>query len=172
MRKTKIICTLGPATDDREVLRQLMLSGMDVARINFSHGSHEEHLVRINMVKELRKELGLPIALLLDTKGPEIRTGDFKDGKAMLKDGTPFTLTTRHILGDDTQSYITFENLPREVETGNAHLNRRRLNRTARRRHDRHRHPLHRHQRRPGLEPQGHQRPRLAFVPPVFERAG
>lgn len=118
MRKTKIICTLGPATDDREVLRQLMLSGMDVARINFSHGSHEEHLVRINMVKELRKELGLPIALLLDTKGPEIRTGDFKDGKAMLKDGTPFTLTTRHILGDDTQSYITFENLPHEVETG------------------------------------------------------
>ncbi|HCA72226.1 MAG TPA: pyruvate kinase, partial [Ruminococcaceae bacterium] len=77
MRKTKIICTLGPATDDKNVLRQLMISGMDVARINFSHGSHEEHKVRIDAVKELRKELGLPVALLLDTKGPEIRTLDF-----------------------------------------------------------------------------------------------
>ena len=118
MRKTKIICTLGPATDDRAVLRQLMLSGMDVARINFSHGTHEEQLVRINMVKELREELGLPVALLLDTKGPEIRTGDFKDNKAFLKEGTPFTLTTRKVLGDDTISYITFQNLPKEVEAG------------------------------------------------------
>lgn len=118
MRKTKIICTLGPATDDRAVLRQLMLAGMNVARINFSHGTHEDQLVRINAVKELREELGLPIALLLDTKGPEIRTGDFKDKKAVLKEGSSFTLTTRQVLGDDTISYITFENLPKEVTTG------------------------------------------------------
>ena len=81
MRKTKIICTLGPATDDERVLRELMLSGMNVARVNFSHQTHEEQLKRISVVKRLRKELNLPIALLADTKGPEIRIGTFKTPK-------------------------------------------------------------------------------------------
>ena len=90
MRKTKIICTLGPATEDDNVLRDLMLSGMNVARINFSHGTHESHLKTINRVKKMRSELGLPVALLLDTSGPEIRVGDFKDGKIELKKGDTF----------------------------------------------------------------------------------
>ena len=93
MRKTKIICTLGPATDDKNVLRGLMLAGMDVARVNFSHGSHEEHQVRIDTVKELREELGLPVALLLDTKGPEIRTLDFPE-PVDLVDSQKYTLST------------------------------------------------------------------------------
>ncbi|MGI6283182.1 pyruvate kinase [Caproicibacterium sp. XB2] len=117
MRKTKIICTLGPATDDKKVLRELMLSGMDVARINFSHGTHEEQLVRINAVKELRQELDLPVALLLDTKGPEIRTREFEK-PVNLVDGQPYTLTTRDITGDDKQCAITFANLPKEVTPG------------------------------------------------------
>ena len=81
MRKTKIICTLGPATDDENVLRALMLSGMDVARVNFSHQTHEEQKVRVEAVKRIRKELGLPVALLADTKGPEIRIGKFAEPK-------------------------------------------------------------------------------------------
>ena len=81
MRKTKIICTLGPACDDYEVLKQLALSGMNCARLNFSHGTHEQQLVRINRVKKLREELGIPLPILLDTKGPEIRTGMLYTGK-------------------------------------------------------------------------------------------
>ena len=117
MRKTKIICTLGPATDDRNVLRQLMLAGMDVARVNFSHGSHEEHKVRIDTVKELREELGLPVALLLDTKGPEIRTLDFKE-PADLVEGQSYTLTTRNVTGTNKMCGVTFKNLPNEVSAG------------------------------------------------------
>jgi pyruvate kinase len=117
MRKTKIICTLGPATDDKNVLRGLMLAGMDVARVNFSHGSHEEHQVRIDTVKELREELGLPVALLLDTKGPEIRTLDFPE-PVDLVDSQKYTLSTEDIPGDINRCGITFKNLPNEVSTG------------------------------------------------------
>ncbi|WOC31201.1 MULTISPECIES: pyruvate kinase [Caproicibacterium] len=117
MRKTKIICTLGPATDDKNVLRGLMLAGMDVARVNFSHGSHEEHQVRIDTVKELREELGLPVALLLDTKGPEIRTLDFPK-PVDLVDGQKYILTTEDVPGDNTRCGITFKNLPNEVFPG------------------------------------------------------
>ena len=87
MRKTKIICTLGPSTDDPAVLRQLMLSGMDVARVNMSHQNHESHRRRIDMVKQLREELHLPVAVLIDTKGPEIRLGTFQEPKVELKAG-------------------------------------------------------------------------------------
>lgn len=117
-RKTKIICTLGPATDDLEVLRRLMTNGMNCARINFSHGQHEDHLVRINAVKKMRDELNLPIALLLDTKGPEIRTGDFEDGKIQVEKGQTFTLTPKDILGDQTRTSITYKNLSKDVIIG------------------------------------------------------
>ena len=117
-RKTKIICTLGPATDEPEVLKQLMLNGMNCARINFSHGTHEEHLVRINAVKKMRDELGLPIALLLDTKGPEVRTGDFENGKVELVEGQSFTLTPKNIVGDNTRSSITYKDLAKDVYAG------------------------------------------------------
>lgn len=118
MRKTKIVCTLGPATDDPQVLKQLMLSGMNVARINFSHGSYDEHLKRINMVKELREELDLPVALLLDTKGPEIRTLKFKGGQAELKAGQTFTLVPEEIEGDSERCGITYKNLADDISVG------------------------------------------------------
>ncbi len=120
MRKTKIICTLGPATDKDSVLRELMLSGMDVARFNFSHSDHEEHLARLKKVEKLREELGLPIATLLDTKGPEIRIGTFKDNKKVnLKEGQTFILTTRDVEGDETQVSISYPNLIYDIEIGN-----------------------------------------------------
>ena len=87
MRKTKIVCTLGPATDKEGVLREMMLSGMNVARFNFSHGTHEEQQNKINLIKQVRKELGLPLAIMLDTKGPEIRLGVFENGAVMLQPG-------------------------------------------------------------------------------------
>lgn len=118
MRKTKIICTLGPSTDDPHVLRELMLSGMDVARINMSHQTHESHLQRINMVKALREELGLPVAILIDTKGPEIRLGSFRENKVMLEPGSPFTLTTRTVDGDASIASISFTGLPHDVHPG------------------------------------------------------
>ncbi len=119
MRKTKIICTLGPATDDQNVLRSLMLNGMNVARLNFSHGGHEDHLVRMNAVKALREELDIPIALMLDTKGPEIRIKTFKDGSAEIKTGDNFTLTTRDVDGTGESVSITYANLPAELKPGN-----------------------------------------------------
>ena len=99
MRKTKIICTLGPSTDQEGVLRELVANGMNVARFNFSHGSHEEHLGRFEKLKAIREELGKPVAALLDTKGPEIRLKDFKNGTEMLEAGQTFTLTTREVEG-------------------------------------------------------------------------
>ena len=117
-RKTKIICTLGPATDDPKVLRELMLAGMNTARLNFSHGSYDEHKRRIDAVKALRDELGLPIALLLDTKGPEIRTGDFENGKIILEKGQKFTLTPKEMLGTQEMTHITYPGLSRDVEKG------------------------------------------------------
>ena len=118
MRRTKIICTLGPSTDKGDVLRQLMIAGMDVARLNFSHQTHEEQKVRVDQVKKLREELNLPIALLLDTKGPEIRLKSFKEPKVYLEAGAPFTLTSRDIEGDNTIAAITFARLPMEVFPG------------------------------------------------------
>ena len=117
-RRTKIICTLGPATDDPTVLSELMLSGMNAARLNFSHGSYDEHLKRINMVKKLRDEMGLPIALLLDTKGPEIRTGCFKDGKITLKRGQKFTLTPKETEGTEDRVSISYGDLYRDIDKG------------------------------------------------------
>lgn len=118
MRKTKIVCTLGPSTDNMNILKDLMLSGMDVARVNMSHQDHKKHLERVNMVKELREKLSLPIALLLDTKGPEIRIGKFKTQKIQLKKGQTFTLTTEDILGDESIVSISFKLLINEVAIG------------------------------------------------------
>lgn len=120
MRKTKIVCTIGPATDSDDVLRELMLSGMNVARFNFSHGSYEEHQRRFEQVVRLREELHLPIATLQDTKGPEIRLKTFKDNKPVeINDGDLFTLTTEDVEGNAEKCSITFANLPKDVKPGN-----------------------------------------------------
>lgn len=116
MRKTKIVCTLGPATDDPEILKQMMLAGMNVARFNFSHQSIPEHKKRFDLVKKVRDELSLPIAILLDTKGPEIRLGMIKDSRAELKKGDKFTLTTRKLEGDSTIASVNFSDLPKDVD--------------------------------------------------------
>lgn len=117
MRKTKIICTLGPATQSEEVLRQMMLCGMNVARLNFSHGTHEQQKKYSDAVKKLREELNLPVALLLDTKGPEIRVGEFEQ-PVTLKEGSEFTLTTRDVPGTESICSVTFKRLPLEVNPG------------------------------------------------------
>ena len=122
-KKTKIICTMGPATDDDEVLKDLMRSGMDIARLNFSHGDHEEQLGRIKRIKKFREELNLPIAILLDTKGPEIRTGLLEtDDDVELVTGQEYTLTTRDIKGNNEITSITYAELPQDVEAGNTIL--------------------------------------------------
>ena len=118
MRKTKIICTLGPSTDQEGVLRELVANGMNVARFNFSHGSHEEHLSRFEKLKAIREELGKPVAALLDTKGPEIRLKDFKNGTEMLEAGQTFTLTTRDVEGTKEICSITYKDLPQDVQPG------------------------------------------------------
>lgn len=118
MRRAKIICTLGPATEDDKVLKELMIEGMNVARFNFSHGDHAQHKKNLERVKALREELGLPIAALLDTRGPEIRVKDFKDGKVVLQNGQQFTLTTREIEGDETAVSITYGNLVQDIKAG------------------------------------------------------
>ena len=118
MRKTKIICTLAPSTDKDGVLRELIANGMNVARFNFSHGSHEEHKGRLDLLKSLREELGKPVAALLDTKGPEIRLKDFKNGTEMLEAGQTFTLTTRDVEGTKEICSITYKDLPQDVAPG------------------------------------------------------
>ena len=118
MRKTKIICTIGPASESEEKLRELMLAGMNVARFNFSHGSHKEQLVKYNRVLKVRKELGLPVATLLDTKGPEIRLRDFEGGKVMLEAGQKFTLTTKEIMGTNEIASITYKELIHDISAG------------------------------------------------------
>ncbi len=118
MRKTKIICTLGPATEDDEIVRQLMLEGMNVARFNFSHGDHEEQLRKLERVKRIRKELGLPVAALLDTKGPEIRLGTFKEKKVLLKKGQTFTLTVDEVEGTAERVSITYKELVKDIQVG------------------------------------------------------
>lgn len=118
MRKTKIICTMGPATESMEVLEALADAGMNVARFNFSHGDHAEQERRMNALKTVREKKGLPIAILLDTKGPEIRVKDFKDGRVELKRGQQFTLTTSNVLGDESRVAITCDELYKDVEIG------------------------------------------------------
>lgn len=118
MRKTKIVCTMGPSTADDNVLRQLMLSGMNVARQNFSHGDHESHKKVFEQVKRIREELGLPVASLLDTKGPEVRVKQFAGGKAELKTGADFILTTREVEGNEEMVSITYKNLANDIEVG------------------------------------------------------
>ena len=122
LRKTKIICTLGPASESEEVIRELMLAGMNVARLNFSHGTHEEQRGKLERVKRVREELGLPVALLLDTKGPEIRTGEFEKGKVELKKGQTFVLTTEDVLGNEGKVSITYKNLVKDVQEGDSIL--------------------------------------------------
>lgn len=119
MRKTKIVCTMGPATDNEEVLLELIQSGMNVARFNFSHGTHEEQKQRMDSLKKLRKHCGKPVAMLLDTKGPEIRTGKFQGGKAFLEPGQKFVLTCRDVLGDCARSSVTYPKLYEDEKPGN-----------------------------------------------------
>ena len=123
MKKTKIICTLGPRTDDEKLMRSLVQNGMDIARFNFSHGTHEEQKARMDMLKRLRDEEGKPIAILLDTKGPEIRTGVLKDGKKVtLKEGDTFVLTTEEKAGDEHGVSITYSGLVEDVQVGSTIL--------------------------------------------------
>ncbi len=116
MKKTKIVCTIGPASDSEEVLRALFKEGLNVCRLNFSHGTHEEHQIRIDRIKKIRQEMNLPIAIMLDTKGPEIRLKNFGVASVMLSKGQQFTLTTRDVTGDETICSVTYTNLAKEVK--------------------------------------------------------
>ena len=118
MRKTKIVCTIGPACYDENILREMCLSGMNVARLNFSHGSHTEHKRAIDTIKKLREELALPIAILLDTKGPEFRIKTFRDKKIVLQKGDRFIFTTDDIVGDSSRVSVNYENLPSDMNKG------------------------------------------------------
>ena len=118
MRKTKIICTIGPASENEEVLTQMCLAGMNVARLNFSHGTYPEHEKKIALVKRVREKLGLPIAILLDTKGPEYRIRTFAEGKALIREGTQFTFTTDEVEGDETKVSVNYKNLHNELKPG------------------------------------------------------
>ena len=122
MRKTKIVCTIGPACSNEETLEKMCLAGMNVARLNFSHGSHEEHKKRIEMIKSVRTRLGLPIGILLDTKGPEYRIGRFKNGKENLSQGDTFTFTADDIEGDSTIVSVSYKNLAKELSIGDTVL--------------------------------------------------
>ncbi len=115
MKKTKIVCTIGPASESESVLKQLFENGLNVCRLNFSHGSHEEHKGRIDTIKKVREEMNLPIGIMLDTKGPEIRLGNFKDEAIELEEGDTFTLTSRDIIGDKTIINVSYEGLPNDV---------------------------------------------------------
>ncbi len=120
MKKTKIICTMGPNTNDKDFIKLLAENGMDIARFNFSHGDHEEQKMRMDMLKSVREEIGKPIAILLDTKGPEIRTGLLKERKKVeLKEGNTFILTTEKIVGDEKKVSITYKGLTEDIRIGN-----------------------------------------------------
>lgn len=122
MRRTKIVCTIGPASETREVIKGLCLAGMNVARLNFSHSTYEEHERRVNTVKEVREELGLPIAIMLDTKGPEYRIRTFEGGKITLSDGDDFTFTTDDIIGNRERVSVSYAKLPEELSAGDTIL--------------------------------------------------
>ena len=118
MRKTKIICTIGPASESPEVFKAMCKQGLNVARLNFSHGTHEEHQKKIDMIKAVREELNLPIAIMLDTKGPEYRIKTFRDGKITLADGDEFTFTTRDVVGDESIVAVSYKGLADDLEVG------------------------------------------------------
>ena len=121
-RRTKIVCTLGPSTEDDAILREIILSGMDVARLNFSHGTHQGHQRNIERIRALREELSRPIAIMLDTKGPEVRLGTFENGKVHLEKGQAFTLTTRNVVGNAEHASISYADLPQDVKEGDTIL--------------------------------------------------
>ena len=118
MRKTKIICTIGPSSNNEETLTKMCLEGMDVCRLNFSHGTHEQHKENIELIKKVRKKLNRPLAILLDTKGPEYRIKTFKDGKIKLNDGDIFSFTTEEIEGDETRVSVTYKGLVNDINIG------------------------------------------------------
>ena len=120
MRKTKIVATIGPASEDARVFEQLCLAGINVARLNFSHGTHEEHKKKIDMIKEVREKLALPIAIMLDTKGPEYRIGTFEDGKISLSDGDTFTFTTENVVGDKNRVSVNYDGLANDLSVGDS----------------------------------------------------
>ncbi|MBQ6786054.1 MAG: pyruvate kinase, partial [Clostridia bacterium] len=122
MRKTKIIGTVGPACDNDDVLRHLFAAGMDVCRLNFSHGTHEDHAERIERIKRIREELDAPIPIMLDTKGPEYRIGEFDGRRVTLKDGQKFTFSTDDFLGDNTRVSVSYKNLINELSVGDTIL--------------------------------------------------
>ena len=118
MRKTKIICTIGPASENAETLKKMCQAGMNVARLNFSHGTHEEQQNKINLIKQVRKELGLPLAIMLDTKGPEYRIRTFKDGKVTVSAGDTFTFTVDEVEGDETRVSVNYKGLVKDLSVG------------------------------------------------------
>lgn len=118
MRKTKIICTIGPACENEETLTEMCLAGMNVARLNFSHGSHEEHQKKIDLIRQVREKLELPIAIMLDTKGPEYRIKTFANKRITLHDGDMFTFTTDDVVGDQTRVSVTYKGLIEDLEVG------------------------------------------------------
>ena len=122
MRKTKIVCTIGPASDNEVILKRLMLAGMNTARINFSHGSFKEQEDKINKIKKVREELNLQVSLLLDTKGPEVRIGKFEDGEIFLKPGDTFSLIQEDILGNQYEFSVSYKDLYKEVSHGDKML--------------------------------------------------
>lgn len=122
MRKTKIVCTIGPASSSEETLREMCLAGMNVARLNFSHGTHEAHLKTLETIKKVRSEMGLPIAVLLDTKGPEYRIGVFENGKIQLNEGDEFTFTSDDITGNEKRVSVSYKDLPKELSVGDTVL--------------------------------------------------
>ena len=122
MRKTKIVCTIGPASSSEEILKGLCKAGMNVARLNFSHNTHEDHQERIDLIKRVRNELNMPIAIMLDTKGPEYRIKTFKEHKITLNDGDKFTFTTDDIEGDEARVAVSYKNLPAELNVGDTIL--------------------------------------------------
>ena len=118
MRKTKFICTIGPSSENEEVLTQMCLAGMNVARLNFSHGTHEQHAMKVELIKKVRQKLNLPIAILLDTKGPEYRIRTFADGKVTIREGAVFTFTTEEVVGDETRVSVNYKALARDLNVG------------------------------------------------------
>lgn len=122
LRKTKIICTIGPSSSDENTFIQMCKAGLNVARLNFSHGTHEEHLEKINMIKKVREELSLPIAIMLDTKGPEYRIKSFKDGKVTVEDGDEFTFTIDDVIGDKTRVSVNYKGLVNDLNVGDTVL--------------------------------------------------
>ena len=118
MRKTKIVCTIGPASDKEEILRAMIENGMNVARLNFSHNTHEGHAKNIKLIKELRRKMGVPVAIMLDTKGPEVRLGCFEGGAAVIADGDRFSLTAQEVMGNQKQASVSYKGLPGELKKG------------------------------------------------------